>query len=304
MHLMHLRLFSSFAFGCLLAVAAFGQGAGTATVTTGGSVAGSFTTGPPPFAAPAITGAPYSGEEVTERVQTLADGTHITQTTMGRRVFRDSLGRTRSERPLAMGPPAGEAPVIVEITDPVAGFQYTLDAQKKVAHRFALPPSNQGQTGRIPANARPAMVVRSGEISATPPPPPPDGMAMPAMIAAAPLPAIAGRQPDGRPRPEFKNESLGTQTVDGVLCEGRRMTTTYPVDFMGNDRPIVVTQETWTSTELKMAILRKTSDPRSGDSTFEIRNLSRTEPDASLFQAPPDYSVVEDTGPVTVSFGK
>jgi hypothetical protein len=27
----------------------------------------------------AITGAPYSAEEVTEKVQTLADGTHITQ---------------------------------------------------------------------------------------------------------------------------------------------------------------------------------------------------------------------------------
>jgi len=298
------RLVSVFAFGCLLAVTALGQGGGT-TMSTNGSVSGSFTTpGPPPFAVPAVTGAPYSGEEVTERVQTLADGTHIIQTMPGRRMFRDSQGRTRSERPLAIGPRAAESPMIVEITDPVAGFEYTLDSQKKIAHRFAVPPQpNQGQTGRILASPRPAM-VRSGDftaaISATPPP---DGIAVGAMVAA-PLAARAGQQQDGRPQPDFKNESLGIQTIDGVLCEGRRTTTTYPTDFMGNDRPIVVTQETWTSPELRMTILSKTNDPRSGENTFHILNLSRTEPDASLFQPPPDYSVVDDTGPVTVYVGK
>jgi hypothetical protein len=258
-----------------------------------------------------VTGAAYSGEEVTERVQSLADGTHITQTMPGRRMFRDSQGRTRSERPLMVGPRAAESPMIVEITDPVAGFEYTLDSQKKVAHRFSVPPPpSQAQTGRMLAGPRPAMVIRSGEFTSSigatlPPPPPPGGVAVGA-IAAAPLPAPAmvGQPQDGRPRPESKNESLGTQTIDGILCEGRRTTTTYPTDFMGNDRPIVVTSEFWTSPELKMTILSKTNDPRSGESTFELRNLSRTEPDASLFQPPPDYTVVEETGPVTMYLSK
>ena len=107
---------------------------------------------------------------------------------------------------------------------------------------------------------------------------------------------------NGQPRPDFKTESLGAQTIDGVQCEGRRVTTTYPTGSQGNDRPIVVTQETWMSPELKTTVLTKTSDPRSGEMTFKILNLSRTEPDASLFQAPPDYQVVDGTGPVTIDF--
>src|SRR6516225_4299689 len=46
----------------------------------------------------AVTGAPYSAEEVTEHVQTLADGTHITQPSPKTVFYRDSLGRTRIER--------------------------------------------------------------------------------------------------------------------------------------------------------------------------------------------------------------
>jgi hypothetical protein len=70
---------------------------------------------------------------VTETVQTLADGTHITQTMPPVRVYRDSLGRTREERAIFEG-----SPVIVEITDPVAQARYTLNTGEKVAHRRAL----------------------------------------------------------------------------------------------------------------------------------------------------------------------
>jgi hypothetical protein len=271
----------------------------------GSGFSGAFTTAvPPPFAISAVTGAAYSGEEVTERVQTLADGTHITQTFPGRHIYRDSMGRTRSERPLMVGSHASESPMIVEITDPVAGFQYTLDPQKKVAHRFAVPSPTPGQGGRFAARPLPA-IVRSGEFTAvigTAPPPPPPSPGTTTSVTSARI--ATPRVDDGRPRPEFKNESLGTQSIDGLLCEGRRTTTTFPVDSFGNDRPVVVIEESWTSPELKTIILSKANDPRSGENTFEIRNLSRTEPDASLFQPPPDYSVVDESGSVTISFGK
>src|SRR5260370_25729649 len=58
---------------------------------------------------------------------------------VARKVWRDAEGRTRSERPLGMGPNQASMPLIVEITDPVAGFKYTLDTQNKVAHRQAMP---------------------------------------------------------------------------------------------------------------------------------------------------------------------
>ncbi len=46
-----------------------------------------------------------------------------------------------------------------------------------------------------------------------------------------------------------------------------------------------------------MMILQKTSDPRSGDSTTKLTNISQTEPDAALFQIPAGYSVVDEQQP-------
>jgi hypothetical protein len=68
---------------------------------------------------------------------------------------------------------------------------------------------------------------------------------------------------------------------------------TYPIGSIGNDMPITTTAETWMSPELKMVVLSKTSDPRAGDSTMRLTNISLAEPDASLFQVPPDYEIVE-----------
>ena len=63
---------------------------------------------------------------------------------------------------------------------------------------------------------------------------------------------------------------------------------------MGNDRPITTVHETWMSPELNMAISTKISDPRSGESTTKLTNISRAEPDPALFQVPAGYSVAEE----------
>jgi len=67
----------------------------------------------------AVTGAPYSAEEVTEHVQTLADGTHITQPSSKTIFYRDSLGRTRIERafPLPPGASGATGPNFIEISE-------------------------------------------------------------------------------------------------------------------------------------------------------------------------------------------
>jgi hypothetical protein len=54
------------------------------------------------------------------------------------------------------------------------------------------------------------------------------------------------------------------------------------------------------SPELKIVVLRKTSDPRSGEDMLKTTNLNRAEPDAALFQPPPDYTIVDETGPFTI----
>jgi hypothetical protein len=253
------------------------QGTITSTVSRSGSFSGSAGFGPPPhFEPPAVTGAPYSGEEVNENLKILTDGTRIAHHTMTRKIWRDDLGRTRLERPLGMGANVDSMPVIVEITDPVAGFKYVLETQNKVAHRQALP-----APGSRPAG------FSGGSAAAMLPAP---------TLAPAPAPANA------RPRPRFSHESLGSQTVEGIFAEGTRNTITYPVGIEGNDREFSVVTETWTSPDLKVVILSKNNDPRNGENTFRIENLSRTPPDATLFSVPSDYTVVDEAGGFTIHF--
>jgi hypothetical protein len=272
----------------LVAFVAFGQGVVTGDGRIGGRTA-SFML--PPFLPPAVTGAPYSGEETQEHTQTLSDGTHITQPMMKRTMYRDSLGRTREER--TMGPPpranVPPQPTIVEIRDPAAGVQYLLDAEHKVAHRVTVQVQPAGgRAGSVGAVIRNspwfAETLSAGPVSPSQPP----------SANAVIRPANRG--------PEVTVEKLGTQIIEGVAAEGERSTTTIPEGEQGNDRPFHVTMETWTSPDLKMVVLQISSDPRSGESVMKVTNLSRSEPDASLFQPPPDYTIVEETGQFTIHY--
>ncbi len=85
--------------------------------------------------------------------------------------------------------------------------------------------------------------------------------------------------------------SLGTQTINGVQAEGTRVTRTIPAGAIGNANPIVITRERWYSAELQTVIMIKRSDPRMGTTTFQLTNVQKQEPDASLFQVPADYTV-------------
>ncbi len=101
---------------------------------------------------------------------------------------------------------------------------------------------------------------------------------------------------------EHSSESLGTQTMEGVTVEGHRTTTTIPVGVQGNDRPLVSTNETWTSPDLKVTVLMKNSDPRNGENIMRLTNITVGEPDPALFQPPADYTVVDEKGAFTIHF--
>jgi hypothetical protein len=167
-----------------------------------------------------------------------------------------------------------ESPLIVEITDPVAQVKYTLDPVNKVAHRQRLLASTTA-AGTGTATAR----------AATPPP---------VRLNAAQTQRI---------RPERTTEKLGTQTVEGVLAVGVRSTNTWPAGSQGNDRPISVVTEIWTSPALQTTILNTTNDPRNGESTVKLTNISQAEPSADLFQPPSGYSIVDEDGEFTINWG-
>jgi hypothetical protein len=86
-------------------------------------------------------------------------------------------------------------------------------------------------------------------------------------------------------------ESLPPQMVNGVLSQGTRTTETIPVGKIGNDRAISVVSERWYSNDLQMLVKSTSSDPRFGDSTYQLSNIVQTAPDPSLFQIPADYTV-------------
>ena len=74
---------------------------------------------------------------------------------------------------------------------------------------------------------------------------------------------------------------------------GRRSTTTIKAGAIGNELPITITSEEWTSPDLSVLVMTRRNDPRMGDSSYRLTNIVRAEPDSALFQVPADYSVRE-----------
>jgi hypothetical protein len=95
-------------------------------------------------------------------------------------------------------------------------------------------------------------------------------------------------------------EDLGSQTMEGVLVNGVRTTRTIPAGEIGNDKPISIVTEVWTSPDLKTIVYSKRTDPRMGEQTFQLTNIVRSEPDASLFTVPADFKIVD--GPQNVMY--
>jgi hypothetical protein len=92
---------------------------------------------------------------------------------------------------------------------------------------------------------------------------------------------------------ESQSEDLGIRTIAGVEAHGSRTTTTIPAGEVGNKLPIVTTDEIWRSKEFGLVVLAIRDDPRRGRTTYEVEQLSRTEPDPSVF-APPEGYRIED----------
>jgi hypothetical protein len=248
-----------------------------------------------------IAGAPYSAQAVTERVQILSDGNRIDQTTTSS-VARDSQGRVRRDESLAgLTLKNGEAPPhIVMIEDPVAGVHWTLDAQTKTAMKMTIPAGKAGAFAFAGAMPNPglARTKTSGDSGAMA-----GGGSAAGVTTASAVGPMLQVFSDG-PESDANKTDLGTQTVEGVPAQGTRITRTIPAGQMGNQAPIVITTETWYSPDLKVLVMSKSTDPRMGDTTYTLSNIDRSEPAATLFQPPADYTVKDQPGPVFQEFKK
>jgi hypothetical protein len=247
-----------------------------------GAMAWGFEKGP----AAVVKGAPYSATMNNESIQTLADGNRIVQTNTGT-IARDSRGRTRQDAALpAIGNlSAASATHLVFIQDPVAGTSYTLNLTDKTAWKNPTLPAGKGAPGASVGSGT-FFIHTEGGMPPLPPPPP--------MLADT-------KRLAGDEQTEANTESLGSQTMEGVAVNGVRTARTIPAGQVGNDRPISIVTEVWTSTDLKTIVSSKRNDPRMGEQTFRLTNIVRGEPDPSLFAVPSDFKII-DGGPKTIIY--
>ena len=95
----------------------------------------------------------------------------------------------------------------------------------------------------------------------------------------------------GANAPPRTTTGLGTSVINGVSATGAQITETIPAGAIGNAQPIQVVRISWVSTELKVPVQIKTSDPRFGSSDLEVTNIVQAEPNGSLFLVPAGYTI-------------
>ena len=214
-----------------------------------------------------ITGAPYTATAVTENTQTLADGNRIVNKSSGF-VARDSQGRTRREITLhRIGALDVNNPKTTYfINDPTTHTQYVITGNE--ATKILM--NQQGLRGGLPIVSS-RRLEQNGQVVT---------IEKTEVLGER---AAAGSWEENR---QVKHEDLGTQTIEGVSAQGRRETVTIPAGQIGNERPIEMVTEIWTSPELHTVVLRKYSDPRMGETVFRLTDIKLSEPDAALFQPP------------------
>lgn len=203
-----------------------------------------------------ITGAPFTATFSAQTTQALADGNHIQRSTNGN-FARDGNGRTRQDLTLpAIGPWA---------TSGNAPPHVILINDPVASVHYALEPDKK-IARKLPA---PRWLANG---KGGPPP-------------------FARENQSG-----VTTTSLGSQTMDGLTVQGTRTTRTIAAGAIGNQLPIQITVERWYSPDLQMNIMITRSDPRTGQTVFQVTNIQRGEPDAALFQVPSDYTVKQDPG--------
>jgi len=88
-------------------------------------------------------------------------------------------------------------------------------------------------------------------------------------------------------------ESLGSDSIDGLPVVGTRETITLNPGVVGNAEPLTTIDEYWYSPDLDLTLSITRKDPRGGTLVIHVVDLTRSEPDPSLFQVPANF-VVED----------
>lgn len=219
---------------------------------------------------------PFTAEFKSTTVQTLANGTRITNESSWVEA-RDGQGR-HYQADTGNFYAGGSQITRSHINDPVAGTETRWDSRVKKATVYELPPQEQrhGCWQSESGNSRWSYPLTPEQRAQENP-----------LQVKEPVPVRAQNH-----RPETEN--LGTDVIQGLTVRGTRMTFTTPVGEVGNDQPLVETRENWFSDEYRLEVRSVSDDPRQGKTTRELTGFAPGEPDPSLFQPPQGYEVVTE----------
>jgi hypothetical protein len=167
------------------------------------------------------------------------------------RFYRDGYGRMRVESPNR-----------VEIFDFINGIQYDLQPAEKSYEKKSIPNYTKSVTAAVVG-----------------------GRSSTSFSSDAPE-ARLNRKPRGA-----LTEDLPSQTFNGFMMKGSRVTVAIPVGAIGNDRELKVISERWYSPDLQVLVKSSNSDPRFGVSSYELTDIVQGPPDPLLFQVPADYNL-------------
>ncbi len=212
---------------------------------------------------------PYKAQANTETRRTLADGSHIIQSTTAM-IARDSEGRTVNAQKVS------DSLTITTIFDPIAKTHIDYTSDTNIAHVLPLP-NPTASPSQMPV----AMGAGVSGFAAGSP-----GGAVGFFVQGRTAPSqLAGKH--------TTTEPLGTKTIEGIQVAGTRTTTTIPAGAIGNEEDLTTTREEWYSPDLKLVVQSTQNDPRFGQTTYTLNDLRQGPPDQALFQVPADYKIEE-----------
>jgi hypothetical protein len=190
----------------------------------------------------------------------------------GPEALRSNLAKLREELAQAQKQYTETHPQVVKLRAAIS------DLEKAIA----AAPQPAGANGEV--RALPAQIL--GEFAPRNSPPQAGGERLVSNVTADGLVVLRVAPGDNA-----SVESLPAQMINGALAQGTRTTETIPQGKIGNDRPIVIVNERWISNDLQMLVKSTSSDPRFGDTTYQLTNIVQASPDPSLFQIPADYTL-------------
>jgi hypothetical protein len=175
------------------------------------------------------------------------------------KIYRDSKGRTRLEWDLT---PLGEPPkpgwFMIEIYDPTTRTSIHLQPSIKTASKGHFPDPDE----------KPQPVCKASD-----------------------FPKIDPKDLAPVVIPQVSQNELGHDVVDGMAVRHGRESVQRSPNSPGKSSAYARVTDYWFSQELQAFVLVKRSGPGKSQHTVRLSDISRGEPDPSLFIVPPDYKV-------------